>query len=107
MKYIDLVPLLTGSVGAFTGWFFTRKKQAAEAENLEIDNSDKIIDQYKTALDDLCIRYENKYEELSKACDRKVKILEDEIRVHKRRYTLLKQENTELRIQLKKYKNTI
>ena len=107
MKFVDFVPILTASVGAFTAWFFTRKKQAAQTDNLEINNSDKIIDQYKMALDDLCIRYEQKYEELSKACDRKVKVLEDEIRVHKRRYRLLKKENTELTKQLQKYKNSI
>lgn len=88
------------------GWIFEKRKNQAQADTVEIGNSEKIVDQYRKALDDLEQRYEKKYQELAEACDRKVKILEDEIRVHKRRYNLLRQENTELRKKLKDAQST-
>lgn len=95
-----IISSIFGGTGLI-GWVLEKKKNKAQANTVEIDNSDKVIDQYRKALDDLEIRYEKKYAELSEACDRKVQILEDEIKAHRRRYNLLKQENTDLRKKLK------
>lgn len=94
--------------GGILAYLFERKKNRAvtkgveaDASLKEINNSSKIVDLYKDALDDLENRYERKYKELSALYDRKVKLLEDEIRLHKRQNTAIKRENTDLRKKLR------
>ncbi len=96
--------ILTG----LAGFIFGRRKQNAETETIEaentgkeIDNADKLVKLYKDALDDLGNRYEAKFKEFSDLAERKVKLLEDEINLHKRINAQLKEENTMLRNKLK------
>lgn len=86
------------------GFAFGRKKMQAEVDGLsadnegkEIENADKLVKLYKDALDDLGTRYEAKFKEFSDLAERKVKLLEDEINLHKRINAQLKEENTMLR----------
>ncbi len=101
---VTILSTIFGGTGLL-GWFFEKRKNQAQTDTVEINNSDKVIDQYRKALDDLEARYEKKYLELAEACDRKVNIMEDEIKAHKRRFNLLKQENTDLRKKLKNAEN--
>jgi hypothetical protein len=94
--------------GGLAAYFFERKKNnavtkgvEADATTKEIDNGGKVIDLYKQALDDLENRYEKKYQEINSLYERKIKVLEDEIRLHKRMNTALKKENADLKRQLK------
>lgn len=87
----------TAILGAFMAWFFTRKKQKAEVTTTDIDNGVKVVDLYKSAMDDLGVRYEEKYKhvaELSKNIsdlfDAKEKTLLQEIEYHKKQTALYK-----------------
>jgi hypothetical protein len=87
----------SATLAALVAWFFTRKKQNVEVTTTEIDNGAKVVDLYKSALDDLSIRYENKYkhvEEMSKNIsdlfDSKEKTLLQEIEYHKKQTALYK-----------------
>jgi hypothetical protein len=99
-------------VGGIWGYLFERNKNKAitkgveaDAEAKEIHNGGQIIDRYIAALDDLENRYEKKYLQITALYDSKVKVLEDEIRLHKRMNTALKKENTELKKKLKDANN--
>ena len=87
----------SGFMGGFIAWFFTRRKQNAEVTTTEIDNGAKVVDLYKSALDDLSKRYEDKYkhvEQMSKNIsdlfDAKEKTLLQEIEYHKKQTALYK-----------------
>ena len=101
MKIMDMLPAFTAVIGGLTGWLFTRHKQAAETKQVEITNTEKLLCQYRKALDDLTERHEKKFKELEATYERKIKVLEDEIRVHKRLITAFKQEVATLKKQLK------
>lgn len=100
--------------GSFSlAYIFERKKNKAvtkgveaEVEMKEINNSEKVVDLYKQALDDLENRYEKKYLEISALYERKIKVLESEIKLHKRIITDLKRENSDLRRKLKDAANS-
>lgn len=92
-----MLPAFTAVIGGLTGWLFTRHKQAAETQQVKITNTEKLLDQYRKALDDLTERHEKKFKELEVTYERKIKVLEDEIRIHKRLISAFKQE-VELRI---------
>ncbi|CAA7387098.1 hypothetical protein [Chryseobacterium fistulae] len=96
--------ILTGIVG----FLFGKKKLQAEVagmsadnEGKEIENADKLVKLYKEALDDLGNRYEIKFKELSSIYDSKIKLLEDEINLHKRIIAQLKEENIILKQKIK------
>lgn len=102
---------LTGLLGGFTAWFFTRKKQSVEVDTTEIDNGDKVIKRYKDALDDLEIRYQNKYnhlEEMSKNIEdlfiKKEQVLFQEITYHKKQAALYKKMYDDKNREFNKYK---
>jgi predicted RNase H-like nuclease (RuvC/YqgF family) len=83
--FITILSTIFGG-GTFTAYLFERNKNKAvtkgveaDADSKEIDNSSKIITQYKEALEDLPARYELKYQEMSKLWDKKVTMLLDEI----------------------------
>jgi predicted RNase H-like nuclease (RuvC/YqgF family) len=104
---MSIIATLLGGTG-LAGWFFERRKRIAEAngmeaenESKEIDNGSKVVELYRSALDDLGVRYEKKFAEVVDLYERKIKVLEDEIRLHKRIISNLKKENSELRKQLK------
>lgn len=84
-NFSTILLALFGS-GSFTMFFFERRKNKAiakgaeaEAESKEIDNGNKVIDLYKKALDDLPNRYEFKYNEMAKLWEKKATMLKDEI----------------------------
>jgi hypothetical protein len=96
--------VLTG----IAGFLFGKKKLNAEVAGLdadnegkEIENADKLVKLYKEAIDDLGVRYEVKFKEVTAMYDSKVKLLEDEINLHKRIIAQLKEENTMLRTKIK------
>lgn len=117
MNIQDWFTLLFGASSITTafGWIAERRRRRAEVHTLVINNESAIIDNerkrvdlYKDLLDDLSARYEAKYKEFENMHERKVKLLEDEIRLHKRAIAQLKLENQELKAKLKTYadKNT-
>lgn len=101
---------MVGGTGYFT-FIFAKSKYKQEVEKLrfealqaqklaettDIENGSKVVDLYKEALDDLGIRYEEKYkhvEEMSKNIsdlfDAKEKTLLQEIEYHKKQTALYK-----------------
>lgn len=112
-QWIVVVSALVTMVGG-TGYFtfiFAKSKYKQEVEKLRfealqaqklaettaIENGSKVVDLYKEALDDLGIRYEEKYkhvEEMSKNIsdlfDAKEKTLLQEIEYHKKQTALYK-----------------
>jgi hypothetical protein len=107
-----IYPLLnilgTGVITGLLGYVFGRKKQAAEIETIttennskELANVDKLLNLYKETLDDLVKRHEAKIVEMSALYEKKIKLLNDEISLHKRIVASLKEENATLRDKLK------
>ncbi|WP_161531316.1 hypothetical protein [Riemerella anatipestifer] len=114
MNIQDWITLLFGGGSAITGlgWILERRKRNEETrgiavanESIEIENERKKVDLYQDMLNDLQARYEAKYKEFEEMHNRKVQLLEDEIKLHKRVIANLKAENTELRNKLKQYAN--
>lgn len=102
---------VTGGVGGFFGWFFTRRKQNAEATGSEIDNGSKVVELYKNALDDLSVRYEDKYKHVQEMSDnianlfeKKEQILLQEIEYHKKQAALYKKMYDDKVREFNKYK---
>ncbi|MGC4130417.1 MAG: hypothetical protein QM564_12885 [Bergeyella sp.] len=96
--------VLTG----IAGFLFGKRKLRAEVagmnadnEGKEIENAEKLVNLYKDTLDDLGNRYEVKYREVTALFENKIKLLEDEIKMHKQIINRLKSENTALRKKLK------
>lgn len=102
---------LTGLLGGFVAWIFTRKKTNAEVDTTEIDNGDKVIKRYKDALDDLEVRYEKKYlhlEQMSRNIEslfeKKEQVLAQEITYHKKQAALYKKMYDDKVREFNKYK---
>ena len=96
--------ILTG----IAGFLFGKKKLNAEVEGLnveneskDIDNADKLVSVYQKILDDLGMRYELKFREITSLYEDKIKLMQDEINSLKRTVKLLKEENQMLRQRLK------
>ncbi|MRX40409.1 hypothetical protein GJU43_14065 [Flavobacterium sp. LC2016-23] len=106
-----------GSTGYFT-FLFTRAKNRQDVEKLkieivqaqkaaistEIDNDIKLSGHYKEILDDLKQRYEYRYKEFEDILNRKISMLEEELKLKDRKIRLqqleitqLKKENQQLR----------
>jgi archaellum component FlaC len=101
----------TASVGGFFGWFYTRKKQAAEITTTNIENGSKVVELYKAALDDLGARYELKYkhlEEMSKNIEilfsNKEKLLQQELELLRKQVALYKKMYDDKVKEFNKYK---
>lgn len=101
---LALAGLITLGGSAFFGWFFARRKFTAEATTvevgnkaLEIDNEIKQFNYHKELLDDLKPRYESRYKEFEDAMNRKIVLLEEEIKMRDRKIRLLQAEITELK----------
>lgn len=99
-----VILVITAFTGGFFGWFFTRRKQNAEATGSEIDNGSKVVELYKEALDDLPIRYEKKFIDLDDLFLQKEKILKEEIEFLKRERDLWKKKYNDLLKEYNKYK---
>lgn len=102
--------LTSGGTGYFTFLFMKSKyKQEVEklkvevlqakesAETTAIDNDIKLSGHYKEILDDLKIRYENRYKEFEEMMNRKFLLLEEEIKLKDRKIKLQQQEINELK----------
>jgi flagellar basal body-associated protein FliL len=107
---VSAVVTMVGGTGYFTFLFAKSKyKQEVEkltvevlqakkvAETTDIENGGKVVDLYKEALDDLGIRYEEKYKHvqemstnISNLFDAKEKTLLQEIEYHKKQTALYK-----------------
>lgn len=81
---------ITGFLMALIFWLFNRKRTKADTTTVEITNSTEIIKQYKDALNDIPVRYEEKYkhvQEMAKEVEalfaKKEQILLQEIEYHK------------------------
>lgn len=48
-----LLPLITAFAGAFSGWFFGRRKQTAEAVQSELDSVEKAVTIWREIAQDL------------------------------------------------------
>lgn len=89
--------LFSALIAGFFGWFFTKRKQNADATSTEIENGSKVVQLYKDALDDLPLRFEDKYKHLEemalnieKLFEKKELILMQEIEYHKKQAALYK-----------------
>lgn len=100
---IGLLLTAIGGTGVFT-FFFAKSKyqvdvlQAKEnAETTAIDNDVKLSAHYKQILDDLKARYENRYLEYDQMMQRKISLLEEELKLKDRKIKLQQQEIIELK----------
>lgn len=96
--------VLTG----LAGFIFGKRKLRAETETIEVNNdtieisnADKIVGMYQKTLDDLQVRYEGKFKEITALYEEKIKLMQDEIGILKRTIKQLKEENAILRQRLK------
>lgn len=103
LVFISSMLAAVSGTGYFT-FLFTRSKykvdvlQAKEnAETTAIDNDIKLSGHYKELLDDLKSRYENRYKEFEDSMNRKVELLEEEIKLKDRKIKLQLQEINELK----------
>lgn len=115
---IALCGILGSAGSAFIAVVFMKSKYRQEIEKMkievlqakenakttEIENDVKLSDHYRKTLDDLNIRYENRFKEFEDIMKRKVQLLEEENRLMARKNKLqaveireLKKENAELR----------
>lgn len=79
---VVIAPAITTLVGAFAGWFFTRKKQQAEASLQELDAVEKAIAIWREIAQDLKVElqeHKNKVDSLSQ----KLEEVYEELRANK------------------------
>lgn len=121
---ISGVITMIGGTGYFA-FLFTKQKYKQEveklkvevlaaqksAETIDIENGSKVVDLYKDALDDLGIRYEEKYKHvlemsknISNLFDAKEKTLLQEIEYHKKQTALYKKMYDDKNREFIKYK---
>jgi len=62
---------LTAFISIFVTWIFTRRKQNAETNTVEIDNGQKIIELYQQSLTDLEARHKEQFDELKQIYEAK------------------------------------
>lgn len=109
--------LITGLISGALGYIFNRYKNRAELKSLQADSSQKIVDLYQDAMDDLKVRYEEKFtsarddynsktanliksfEERHQQLEKKFDHLQKEHDNLKKKYSALKQENEDYRSQ--------
>ncbi len=84
-----LAPVLTAFAGAFSGWYFARRKQTAEAVQSELDSVEKAVAIWRTIAQDLQKELASQSEQISN--------LRAEVE-------LLRQDNTRLLSELKAIK---
>ena len=110
---IGLIISTLFGAGGIIGYIFERSKNKAITKGVEADvdskdiqNGKDVVSMYKEAMDDLNHRYEKKFNDIVDMYDRKMKVLEDEIKLHKRMNTSLKRENADLKRQLRDANNS-
>jgi hypothetical protein len=103
--YIALAAAGGGGLTQLANWYFGKKKNREELKGKVIDNEIKLSDYYKELLDNLSVRYEEKYRDVVMLYEKKERILNDEIDLLHRKIKMLKQENVDLRKKLKEYES--
>jgi len=79
---------ITTAVSGAVAWYYERNKRVQELKSAELNNSEKIIDMYQQALDDLGKRFEMRIEILEKDIVR----LNSEVLDWKGKYSSLKKQ---------------
>lgn len=85
----NLGVLLATMATGFGGWFFGRKKAQADAESSQIENAEKLLNYYKSLVDDLGTRLEsaikkfNEAEQTIRELEERIDALTDELRKYK------------------------
>lgn len=81
--------LIAGLASGFGGWFFGRKKSAAEVEASQIENAEKLLNYYKNLVDDLGQRLEaaikkfNDAEKVIHELEERIDALTEELKKYK------------------------
>ena len=103
LVYITSILTAVGGTGYFT-FLFAKSKYKVEvlqarenAETTAIENDIKLSGHYKEILDDLKSRYEVRYKEFEDLMNRKVLLLEEELKIKDRKIKLQQQEIIELK----------
>ena len=103
LLFITSILTAIGGTGYFT-FLFAKSKYKVEvlqakenAETTAIDNDIKLSGHYKEILDDLKSRYEIRYKEFEDLMNRKVLLLEEELKIKDRKIKLQQQEIIELK----------
>ncbi|MFN4025925.1 MULTISPECIES: hypothetical protein [Flavobacterium] len=103
LVYITSILTAVGGTGYFT-FLFAKSKYKVEvlqarenAETTAIENDIKLSGHYKEILDDLKSRYEIRYKEFEDLMNRKVLLLEEELKIKDRKIKLQQQEIIELK----------
>lgn len=103
LVYITSILTAVGGTGYFT-FLFAKSKYKVEvlqarenAETTAIENDIKLSGHYKEILDDLKSRYEIRYKEFEDLMNRKVSLLEEELKIKDRKIKLQQQEIIELK----------
>ncbi len=93
-----LPEIATGIVTAFTTWFFTRKKQAADIERTELDNVDKatgiwrqLAKDMKEEVDQLRDNQQELFEEQHRILNENRKLREEVVKLEKKVAELTKE----------------
>jgi hypothetical protein len=108
---IALAGVLASGGTGYLAFLFGKSKYKQEVEKLKveviqaknaadttaIDNDVKLSNHYKEILDDLKARYESRYHEFEDLMNRKVAMLEEELKLKDRKIKLQQQEITELK----------
>lgn len=102
--YLALLGILGTAATGFTGWFFGRKKTAAEVMSANIDNDIKLSNHYREMLDDLEPRYIDQLQKFKTMAQENMDLYEEQIKFLKKKIRILQQENKELRAEVKKLK---
>jgi hypothetical protein len=103
LVYTTSILTAVGGTGYFT-FLFAKSKYKVEvlqarenAETTAIENDIKLSGHYKEILDDLKSRYEIRYKEFEDLMNRKVLLLEEELKIKDRKIKLQQQEIIELK----------
>ncbi len=108
---IAIASVLSAGGTAFFTFFFMKSKYKQEVEKLKvevlqakegaettaIDNDIKLSGHYKEILDDLKSRYDARYKEFEEMMNRKIQMLEEELKLKDRKIKLQQQEIVELK----------
>lgn len=103
IAFVASILTAVGGTGYFT-FLFAKSKYKVEvlqakenAESTAIENDIKLSGHYKEILDDLKARYESRYKEFEAAMNRKIVLLEEEIKMRDRKIKILQAEIIELK----------
>jgi len=91
-----LVPVVTAIGAAFAGWFFARKKNAADAKGSELDNTNKAIVIWRETAEELNKQLENYMHEFTVLKEQNCQMA-DKIQILTNQVAIMRKENSELK----------